>query len=29
GQLLVPTTDIDGALVIGFDKEKILKLLGI
>ena len=29
GQMGVPVTDIDGQIVIGFDKEKIKKLLNI
>ena len=29
GQLGVPVTDIDGQLVVGFDKAKISQLLGI
>ena len=29
GQMGVPVVDIDGEFVIGFDKEKIIKLLGI
>jgi len=29
GQLGVPIIDIDGELIVGFDKEKISKLLGI
>lgn len=29
GQTAVPVIDIDGTLVIGFDKEKINELLGI
>jgi glutaredoxin-like YruB-family protein len=29
GQLGVPIIDIDGKLIVGFDKEKISKLLGI
>lgn len=29
GQMGVPVLDIDGQIVVGFDKEKIVKLLGI
>ena len=29
GQMGVPVADIDGKIVVGFDKEKISKLLGI
>jgi len=29
GQMGVPVTDIDGQIVVGFDKEKICKLLKI
>ena len=29
GQMGVPVTDIDGQIVIGFDKEKIVELLKI
>ena len=29
GQMGVPVTDIDGEIVIGFDKEKISKLLNL
>lgn len=29
GQMGVPVIDIDGNIVVGFDKEKIVKLLGI
>ena len=29
GQMGVPVTDIDGKIVVGFDKEKISKLLEI
>lgn len=29
GQLGVPVIDIDGKIIIGFDKEKISELLGI
>jgi glutaredoxin-like YruB-family protein len=29
GQMGVPVIDIDGELVIGFDKEKIKKILGL
>lgn len=29
GQLGVPVSDIDGQIIIGFDKEKISELLGI
>lgn len=29
GQMGVPVTDIDGEIVIGFDKEKLKKLLNI
>ena len=29
GQMGVPVVEIDGEIVIGFDKEKISKLLGI
>jgi hypothetical protein len=29
GQMGVPVTDIDGKIVIGFDRGKIKKLLGI
>lgn len=29
GQLGVPVTDIDGKIVVGFDRAKILQLLGI
>lgn len=29
GQLGVPVVDIDGQIVVGFDKEKISELLGI
>lgn len=29
GQFGVPVTDVDGALVIGFDKERLGNLLGI
>lgn len=29
GQMGVPVTEIDGQIVVGFDKEKISKLLGI
>ncbi len=29
GQLGVPILDVDGELIVGFDKEKISKILGI
>ena len=29
GQMGVPVVDIDGQIVVGFDKEKIMKLLDI
>ncbi|MDP2750762.1 MAG: glutaredoxin domain-containing protein [Nanoarchaeota archaeon] len=29
GQMGVPVTDIDGEIIVGFDKEKIKKLLDI
>lgn len=29
GQLAVPVIDVDGAIVIGFDRTKLSKLLGI
>lgn len=29
GQMGVPVTEIDGKIVVGFDKEKLKKLLGI
>lgn len=29
GQMGVPVIDIDGQLVIGFDKDKIVQLLGV
>ena len=29
GQMGVPVVDIDGELIVGFDKEKIKKVLGI
>lgn len=29
GQMGVPVTEVDGKIVIGFDKEKLKKLLGI
>jgi len=29
GQMGVPVVDIDGQIVVGFDKERISKLLGI
>ncbi len=29
GQMGVPVTEIDGEIVVGFDKEKLKKLLGI
>ncbi len=29
GQMGVPVVDIDGEIIIGFDKEKICRLLGI
>lgn len=29
GQMGVPVIDIDGKIVVGFDQEKILELLGI
>ena len=29
GQMGVPVVDIDGQIVVGFDKEKIVKLLNI
>ena len=29
GQMGVPVIDIDGVLIVGFDKEKIKKILGI
>jgi glutaredoxin-like YruB-family protein len=29
GQMGVPVVEIDGEIVVGFDKEKICKLLGI
>ena len=29
GQMGVPVIDIDGELIVGFDKEKIKKILGI
>jgi len=29
GQMGVPTIDIDGEIVVGFDKEKIKSLLGL
>jgi len=29
GQMVVPVMDIDGELIVGFDKEKISKLLDI
>ncbi len=29
GQMGVPVVDIDGQIVVGFDKDKISKLLGI
>jgi len=29
GKLVVPVTDIDGEIIVGFDKEKMAKLLGI
>lgn len=29
GQMGVPVTDVDGEIVVGFDKEKLKKLLGI
>lgn len=29
GQMGVPVTEIDGKIVVGFDKEKILRLLNI
>jgi len=29
GQMGVPVIDIDGELIVGFDKEKIRKILGI
>ena len=29
GQMAVPVVDIDGKIIIGFDKEKISKLLNI
>lgn len=29
GQMSVPVTEINGEIIIGFDKEKINKLLGI
>lgn len=29
GMMSVPVVDIDGELVVGFDKEKLSKLLGI
>jgi glutaredoxin-like YruB-family protein len=29
GQMGVPVVEIDGQIVVGFDKEKICKLLGI
>jgi len=29
GQMGVPVVDIDGQIVVGFDKEKIIKLLNI
>ena len=29
GQMRVPVMDIDGQIVVGFDKEKISELLGI
>jgi glutaredoxin-like YruB-family protein len=29
GQMAVPVIDIDGEIVVGFDKEKIKELLGI
>ena len=29
GQMAVPVVDIDGEIIIGFDKDKISRLLGI
>jgi glutaredoxin len=29
GQMGVPVTEIDGEIVVGFDKEKLKKILGI
>lgn len=29
GELSLPVTEIDGKIVVGFDKERIVKLLGI
>lgn len=29
GQMSVPVTEIDGEIIIGFDKEKLKKILGI
>ncbi|MCH7882852.1 glutaredoxin family protein [Patescibacteria group bacterium] len=29
GQMGVPVTDVDGNLVVGFDKEKLTQLIGI
>lgn len=29
GQMSVPVIDIDGEIIIGFDKEKVVKLLNI
>lgn len=29
GQMGVPVLDIDGAIIVGFDKEKIKQLLGL
>lgn len=29
GQMAVPVIDIDGEIIVGFDKEKIIKALGL
>ena len=29
GKLVVPVTDIDGEIIVGFDKERMSKLIGI